>query len=299
MSLRQRNIALVVGLVVTVCGAGVLRHKAMNHYLSTQHYEDVYYLPPAEWLPVFSLGYRKALCDLIWMKALIYFGDELYHRGNVKHLYEYTEAMLKLDKYFKAVYLWVSSSSIYRSGDVTVADVRMAIKYMERAVRLFPNDGELAWDLGANYVYELAPILTDHAEKVEAKKRGIPYLQAAALRGAGPRWLGLTNASQLIKLGRTEQAIRQLEAIYSTTANPELREQIEKRLAVLRNSSYAEAMKHVVNDLEKSHQRDFPYLSQTLYLLVGPRPLIDEAALILNNFDPLADIAVEETNLEN
>jgi tetratricopeptide (TPR) repeat protein len=271
----------------------------MNHYLSTQHYEDVYYLPPAEWLPVFSLGYRKALCDLIWMKALIYFGEELYHRGNVKHLYEYTEAMLKLDKYFNAVYLWVSSASIYRPGEVTVADVRMAIKYLERGIRLFPNDGELAWDLGANYVYELAPILTDHAEKVEARKLGIPYLQAAALRGAGPRWLGLTNATQLIELGRTEQAIRHLEALYSTITNPDTREEIEDRLAALRNSSYVEAMKHVVKELEQSHQRDFPYLSQTLYLLVGPRPLVDEAASILNNFDPLADIAVEEANLEN
>jgi hypothetical protein len=58
-------------------------------------------------------------------------------------------------------------------------------------------------------------------------------------------------------------------------------------------------MEHAVQEFEQAHQRDFPYLSQTLYLLVGPRPLIDEAALIRNNFDPLADITVEEADLEN
>ncbi len=284
---------------MTVTGAGVLRQQAMNHYLSTQRYQDVYYLPPAEWLPVFSLGYRKALCDLIWMKALIYFGDELVHQGNAKHVNDYAEGMLNLDKNFKAAYRWVATSLIYRIGKITVADVRMAIAYLERGVRIFPNDGELAWDLGATYIYELAPILTDHDEKVEARKRGIPYLQAAAFRGAGPKWLGLSNATQLMKLGRTEQAIRHLEALYSTITNPDTRKEIEQRLAALRNSSYVEAMKHVVRKLEQSHQRDFPYLSQTLYLLVGPRPLVDEATLIMNNFDPLADISVEKANFEN
>lgn len=294
-----RTTALVIALFLTVYGSDQLRQKATRHFLETQRYQDIYYLPPTEWLPIFSLGYEKALCDLIWMKALIYFGEEIAHRGSVRHLYEYAEAMIKLDKTFKPVYHWVATSAIYRTGEVTVEDVREAIEFLRRGVRLFPNDADLAWDLGATYLYELAPMLTDRAEKIEVRKRAIPYLQAAALRGAGPPWLALSNATQLKKLGRTEQAIRHLEALYSTTANPDTRKQIENRLAALRNWSYVEAMKHAVRELEQAHQRDFPYLSQTLYLLVGPRPPLDEAALILNNFDPLAEIAVGEDNLEN
>lgn len=294
-----RTTALAIALVLTVYGSDRLRQKAMRHFLDTQRYQDVYYLPPTEWLPVFSLGYRKALCDLIWMKALVYFGEEIAHRGSVKHLYEYAEAMIRLDKTFKPVYRWVATSSIYRTGEVTVEDVRKAIEYLKRGVRLFPNDANLAWDLGATYLYELVPLLTDRDEKERMRRRAFPYLQAAALRGTGPPWLALSNATQLEKLGKTEQAIRHLEALYSTTANPDTRKQIENRLAALRNWSYVEAMKHAVQELEQAHRRDFPYLSQTLYLLVGPRPLLDEAALIRNNFDPLAEIAVGEANLEN
>ena len=32
---------------------------------------------------VFSLGHREALAGLIWLRALVYFGDELQHRGEV------------------------------------------------------------------------------------------------------------------------------------------------------------------------------------------------------------------------
>ena len=294
-----RTAAFALAMALTVTASNSLRQKAMTQFLDTQHYQDIYYLPPTEWLPVFSLGYQKALCDLIWMKALVYFGEEIAHRGNVRHLYEYADAMIELDKHFKPVYRWAAGSSLYRTGQITVKDARKAVEYLKRGVRLFPNDGELAWDLGATYLYELAPMLTDPTEKAEARKQAVPYLQAAALRGAGPPWLALTNATQLEKLGKTEQAIRHLEALYSTTANPDTREEIEKRLATLRNWSYVEAMRHAVRELKQAHQRDFPYLSLTLYLLVGPRPLIDEAALILNNFDPLADIAVEEASLEN
>jgi len=56
----------------------------MDHYLSMQAYEDIYYLPPPKWLQVMSLGHRRAVADLIWLRALIYFGDEFVNRGAVK-----------------------------------------------------------------------------------------------------------------------------------------------------------------------------------------------------------------------
>jgi hypothetical protein len=261
----------------------------MGHFLSTQRYEDVYYLPPSHWLGVFSLGYREALADLIWMKALIYFGDELYQQGQVKNLYNYTEAMLSLDERFLAVYRWVASCALYRTGEVTVEDARKAIGYLERGVKLFPDDGDLAWDLGATYRFELVPMLEDDEEKNEARRRGVEYLQTAALRGAGPAWLVLTNATQLVKLGHKEQAIRHLEETYSATHDAEMQKQIELKLAALRNSAYAEAFRHTIREFDESRRRDFPYLSETLYWVVGPRPPFDGIGQLRNNFDPLVD----------
>jgi hypothetical protein len=299
MLFTKQNLAAITILALVVYGSITLRQQAMGHYLSTQRYQDIYYLPPAEWLPIFSQGYKKALADLIWMKALIYFGEEISQRGNVIHLHEYAEAILALDKYFKPVYRWAAGASLYRTGEITVADGWKAVDFLKRGMRLFPNDGEMAWDLGATYLFELAPMIDNPSEKARVKREAIPYLEAAAFRGAGPPWIALVNATNLEKLGQTEQAIRHLEALYSTTFNPDARQQIEKRLAALRTWSYVEAMKHAVREFEIAHQHDFPYLSQTLYLLVGQRPPLDEARWLLGKFDPVADTVVEDENAEN
>ena len=291
---RATAIAVIVLLMSGFCSIRYLRVHAMGHYLGTRRYEDVYYLPPPPWLRAFSLGYREALADLIWMKALVYFGEELFHQGNVEHLYSYADAMLALDKYFVAVYRWVASCALYRTGEVKVDDVHKAIGYLERGIRLFPDDGQLAWDLGATYRYELVPMLNDSGEREEARRRGLEYLQIAALRGAGPAWLALSNAAQLEKLGHSEQAIRHLEETYSMTYDSKLREQIEARLQQLRSLAYAEALRNAVANFEQARQRDFPYLSPTLYWMVGPRPPFDGYRQLQHRFDPWIDRMAED-----
>ena len=73
-----RIIAIVV-LIAALAGVWSLRGRAMDHYLASQTYEDIYYLPPPEWLDVMSLGYRRALADLIWLRASIYTSWKLDH----------------------------------------------------------------------------------------------------------------------------------------------------------------------------------------------------------------------------
>ena len=271
-----------------------LRTRAQLRFAAAQSYEDIYYLPPPNQLVVGSLGYRAALADLIWMKALVYFGDELAHRGNVANLFRYTDAMLALDETFRRVYRWVASSAIYRTGDVSVQDVMDAIAYLERGTRLFPDDGELAWDLGATYAYELVPMLPTGAPREEARRKSLEYLETAALRGAGPAWLGLQTATQLSSLGRKEQAVRHLQDLYATATDPGVKQQLERRLAALQTQAYAEAMRAADDELEAERVRDFPYMNTTLYLLVGHRPPFDGDSLLLRGFDPKATQSSED-----
>jgi hypothetical protein len=234
---------------------------------------------------LFSLGHREALAGLIWLRALIYFGDEIHHRGQVQHLYRYTDAMLALDPWFKKVYQWVSSCALYRTGVVGTADARRAIGYLERGVRLFPDDGELAWTLGATYLYELQPLLPK-AERADAKLRAMDHLRVAARLGAGPPWLVLSTATELGRLGQREQQIAHLQEVYDQVSDPGVKQQIELRLAQLRNAAFAEALRRSHEELEVARKRDFPYLDRELYLLVGPRPPFDGRALLLRGFDP-------------
>ena len=287
-SLGGTALALILWLSLSAAGARSARWHAEGHFLATQSYEDRYYLPPPEWLRVLSLGHSEALAGLIWLKSLVYFGEELVHRGNVANLYRYADAMIALDPYFEKVYRWVASGAIYRTGTVTVDDEQRAIRYLEQGVRRFPDDGELAWDLGANYVYELVPMLATQAEKAEARRRGVEHLRVAALSGHGPPWLALSASTEFAKLGQAEQEMRYLEELYPQLSDPAMKLQVEARLARLRSRSYVEAVRRAGEEFEAAHVRDYPYLHPTLYLLLGPKPPFDGRALLLRGFDPEA-----------
>jgi hypothetical protein len=284
----------LLGLLLMAAGADQVRARAQRHFSATRTYEDVYYLPPSDSLVVGSLGHREALADLLWMKALVYYGEELVHRGEVKNLYRYGDAILALDPDFLRVYRWIAHSALYRTGTITVDDAYAAIRYLELAARRFPDDGELAWDLGANYAFELPPMLEGDEARQAARRKGLDYLEAASLRNAGPAWLGLQTATELNALGRREQAIRHLEDVYAVASDPNIKQQIEGQLAKLRGEAYAEGMRRTAQELEAARVRDFPYVDTTLYLLIGTRPPFGGDAWLAQGFDPAPRSAVSD-----
>jgi hypothetical protein len=286
--------ALIPALLIAALVADHTRSHGAGHYLSTQRYEDIYYVPPPAWLQVFSLGHREALAGMIWLRSLVYFGEELSHRGPVENLYNYAEAMLSLDPHFLKVYTWVASCALYRTGTITEKDARRAIAYLERAVQLFPDDGELAWTLGANYVYELTPMLTDKAEILAARRKGLEHLTVAAARGAGPAWLVLSTATELGRLGQRQQEMTHLEEIYGQISDPEVKRQVAMRLERLRDATFVEALRRTYDELEAEQRAALPYIDRELYLLVRPVPPFDGRALMLRGFDPQSERFVDE-----
>ena len=257
-------------LVAALSGVWTLRRTSMGHYLDTQTYEDIYYLPPPEWLEVMSLGYRRALADLIWLRALIYFGDEFMNKGEVKHVHNYGESMLKLDPDFRRVYRWVGVAGVYTPVGSPPEFVELAVDVLRRGVKRFPQDGELAWDTGATILYELMPNLPkDHPDLEHLEAEGHEHLVNAARLGAGPDWLVITNATALRELGEKEQELRHLEEMYAIVKDPNVRAQIEIRLSQLRNEAYSEAFRQANEEFELRRQAEFPYLPPSLYFFVA------------------------------
>lgn len=264
------RVATVVLLLAVVTGVWSLRGKAMDHYLSMQAYEDVYYLPPPEWLQVMSLGHRPALADLIWLRALIYFGDEFLHRGAVKHVFNYGESMLALDPDFRRVYRWIGLAGVYTPTGSPLEFIEHSIDVLRRGVERFPDDGELAWDAGATITYDLLPNLpNDDPRREELKMEGNEHMMAAARLGAGPDWLVITNATALRKLGSRDRELHHLEEMYAVVRDPKVKAQIEIRLAQLRNRAYSEAFRSANEEFELRRLEEFPYLPSTLYFLVA------------------------------
>ncbi len=264
-----KPLGLLCASLFAIVGLAELRLFCMQQYLATRRYEDLYVVPDNRWLSPLSLGYKETLADMLWIKGLIYFGEEVRHKSNSVHIYDYSNAILTLDENFKAVYRWVGTSAIYRTGTVTVNDVKRAISFLKRGADRFPDDGELAWDLGATLRFELVPLLKNEHEKREAKRQAIDYMLAAARMGKGPPWLVLTNVSELKQLGATTQAIRHLEEMYATVNDDDTRQQIAMQLAGLRDKAYRDALKQANDQLARRHQTQWPYLPTNLHILLG------------------------------
>src|SRR4030095_10922824 len=134
-------------------------------------YDYVYSVPPPEWLGVFSLGDKEALANLLWVRALIYFGDEVRYGKSAADVARYGGALVTLDPEFRRVYRWEGTTLLFRPGVVSISDVRRAVAFLERGARQFPEDPEIAWDLGATLAYELAPRLRNQKESQRVREK--------------------------------------------------------------------------------------------------------------------------------
>lgn len=284
---------MIKGLLAGAAAASLLfasdlaRISAFDHQQATARYQDVYYLPPTDWLLLGSLGYREALASLIWNSALVNFGQEIGHKGEVKFFFNYADAILALDPDFKRVYTWTATVAMYRPVLATKEEALRAATYLERAHKRFPTDGDIAWDLAAFYAYELPPVLGgDERTATEVKRRAADYMRVAALLGGGPPWIGLTAARRLDELGQSEQAARHLLEIYATVDDPETKAALEQRIRKLRTDAFMLAMRAASQDLEQRRLNDYPYLDSTMYVLVGSPAETRHREALLNNFDP-------------
>ncbi len=271
---KSRMLTGALVLLSGVAATGLLRQRLQEHFAETTRYEDLYYLPPPQWLKALSLGHRAALADLIWIRALLYFGEELRQEGAVRHVFRYGEAMVRLDPDFRRVYRWVAMAATYHTGQVSLEMTQRAARFVRRGAERFPDDGRLAWETGALLVYELAPWFEreGHEEAARrAREEGASFLATAARLGAGPPWLAMANATLFRRLGKMELAAAHLEEMLALTRDPSERERIAARLNAMRDALDVEARHRFLQQLRDVHRREYPWMPLDLYLLLGPR----------------------------
>lgn len=248
---------------------GDSRNRSMSTFLDTQTYEDVYYLPSPANLRLMSLGHREGLADIVWMRALVYLGQEFQARGDLENVFRYTDSILTLDPEFRAAYEWIATAALYRPTEIDAEEAKRVIPYLREAAARFPDDGEMAWLVGATMVYDLAPMLS-HEDAEAVRSEGNVHLQTAARLGGGPDWLVLSNLSQLRRVGEIEQMVRHLEEMLPIVDDPEIREELLIRLREARGASEVEATRAALEAREASWKRDRPWLPFDFYVLTAP-----------------------------
>jgi len=274
----------------------LLRSGAQAEALAASSYEDVYYVPPPRWLTLLSLGHREALGDLLWCRALVYQGEEFANEGALNHVFDYAEAIEHLDPDFRAVYVWIGSAGVYQPNEVTADDVRRSISFLERGRARFPEDGQLAWLLGATLSFELPPLLPV-AERDNARASGVEHLMDAVRLGGAPEWVLLSSTSVLSRLGRADLAVGHLEEMYATVSDDEVRAQIAIRIEMIRSEAYGQAFSEANDQFEVERVRRYPYISPSLYFLIAPsgeerEPLGAYSPGLIDELTP--DVSVDE-----
>lgn len=262
---------LILTAVAAIATANC-RNEAMRAYLNTQRYEANYYLPTPKSLAILSMGHREALADLVWMKALIYFGDELRHRGEVEHVYRYARTILHLDPDFRKAYLWAAVAGLYRPHATPLEEMLPAVEILRDGVRRFPDDPQMAWELGSTLMYEVVPLTEDASEQQRLRAEATDHLIVAVHGGSAPPWLALNNLSQLRELGQLDRAAAHLREAYALADDESTRLRIAERLAEVDGAVGAAAMEAEFLRLTERWRSERPWVPFEFFWLVTHAP---------------------------
>src|SRR5690606_4558446 len=136
--------AMRAGLAVACAVAlGVIAYPVKQIALidrsSWPNEEDLVLLPPAAVAPYLSLGERELMADLLWTRALVYYGSSRHGESELRSLTTFIDNILELDPKFRRVYEWAAHAVTYKKARATQEEFRTSVHYLERGIEQFPE----------------------------------------------------------------------------------------------------------------------------------------------------------------
>lgn len=231
---------------------------------------DSFYLPSARALQVGSLGYRHMLADLMWVKTLMYFGEEMNGPKRQTWLAAHAWRVIALDPDFELAYQWAGAAMLYGGRIIDNETVRASNEFYRAALRRFPHNWKYPAALAFNLVYELKAESPEEAER--NRREAIGLFQAASRMAGAPPYLRTFTITQLTKAGMNQLAAEYVREAYAAAADEEERRLLAQRLKELDKGEGAAILQFQQERLQESYNRTLPYGSLELYLHLGPRP---------------------------
>jgi hypothetical protein len=240
---------------------------------------DVLYLPQPSALHALALGHDELAADLVFVRGLVYFGSQLEEKGEYRWLENYLDTITKLDPRWKTPFRWAGVATMYNGKPITNQMVMLSSHFLERGVRQFPNDWELPFMLGCNYLFELHS--PDPKQQDEWRKVGGEWIRHAAIVGGAPSWVPLLAATIMRQEGQEEAAVRHLEEVYVSTQDERTREQVRNQLVALHAKIDLAREERERAAFEAEWKQTLRYVPADLFVAIGPRrpPRMDVAAL--------------------
>ncbi len=266
---------LAVGVTMAACAftIGRVRPWLADHYHELHHVDDVYALPTPEQTVGISLGYRSALADLIYANTLLGYGIHTQEKRRFEFASNYLETCIALDPKLREVYYFADTILTLQSTRPRDEDFDKAREIQARGRKEFPYDAEL-WLVTGQFLSYLAPgMFSDADRRREWQAEGARVMSRACELAAGEGAMTrkcYSAARTLTREGEREAVIRLLERVIALTDDEEVRQRAQAWLDQHLGESVRQAVVQRQVRLEGLHERDLPFVSRELFMLLGP-----------------------------
>ena len=286
MNQRTQIVSVIALVALWACGFTLQRHSTQIYKLSNQN-ENIYYLPPSNWLKVLSLGYNEAMADLLWIKCVLYFSTSpkitvsletgltekeiqalVKHRHLVSYIPTYLDAISQVNPRLKSTYLYGSHFAMFHLGIITRDTIDMSIDILKLGLKQYPNDGQLLFQIGFLYYFELPPFLEN--ENVEtAKRTGIKYFLRSSSAQDPPPYVALLTANLSKEHNLNDLIVEHLNVQFLTETNPEIRKKLEWSLKSALSKQHMDDIKQM-NHMYETWKAQYAYIPFDLYTVLKP-----------------------------
>ncbi|MCP4674152.1 MAG: hypothetical protein GY854_01250 [Deltaproteobacteria bacterium] len=282
----SKSSAIGIVIALSLFTAGVhLRTATASIYNEVTIDDERYFLPPAGWLKVFSLGYNEAVADLVWIKTLVYSGGVMLDRKkrlaagikkdfSTNYLYTATD----LDPKFRSLYSRGSTLTLFQGLEVTKKSVLMTIDLLERGTREFPADGSIMFDLGFMHFYEMRSFFSKEPNDPETqfhRELGRRLIYQSTLLEGSPQYATLLASTLMKKEGLIELEIEHLKTMLFKETDPSIRNSLEKRL----RATLGQAASHHISTSKAYRaewQEQMSFIPFSLFLVMRSDVSIEE-----------------------
>jgi hypothetical protein len=290
MGSTARRGTTAAGVFFLLAATVVMQDAARHRRARLPAEEDLLYLPRPSALHALALGHDELVADLVFVRAIVYFGGQLHARDQFRWMDNYLDTIVALDPTWRTPYRWAGVATMYNGKTITNEMVNASSHFLEMGVKQFPSDWELPFMLGCNYLFELKT--TDKEQRRQWQRQGAEWVRHAAIVGGAPPWVPLLAATILRREGQEEAAVRHLEEVFVSTQDEGTRAEVKARLLSLKSKVDFAKEERERAAFEAAWKRTMPYAPADLFVVVGaePQPRMDVAALA---HDPVLHLDVD------
>lgn len=194
------------------------------------------YLPSGQYLKPLMLGFDQIAANLLWIKAVGYFGGHYLTDRNYQWLYHILDLTTTLDPYFRQP---------YEFGGLVLAvekeDIEQSNKLLKKGIRYHPDYWKLPFYLGFNSFFYL-----------KDPKTAARYISKAAALPDHPSYLSQLAASLYVHAGQKKTAIHFLNRMHENLEDPWLKKSISRKILNLQKGILPKSLEEILSADEYS-----------------------------------------------